>query len=57
VLLARELNQLGIKQVSGDLIVAPGFTMNFSGSATRSGERLYDTLARSWKGLAWKTQR
>jgi D-alanyl-D-alanine carboxypeptidase/D-alanyl-D-alanine-endopeptidase (penicillin-binding protein 4) len=44
VLLARELNQLGIKQVSGDLVVAPGFTMNFSASATRSGERLYDTL-------------
>lgn len=44
VLLARELNQLGIKQVSGDLIVAPGFTMNFSASAMRSGERLYDTL-------------
>jgi D-alanyl-D-alanine carboxypeptidase/D-alanyl-D-alanine-endopeptidase (penicillin-binding protein 4) len=44
VLLARELNQLGIKQVTGDLIVAPGFTMNFSASATRSGERLYDTL-------------
>ena len=44
VLLARELNQLGIKQVSGDLIVAPGFTMNFSASAKRSGERLYDTL-------------
>jgi D-alanyl-D-alanine carboxypeptidase/D-alanyl-D-alanine-endopeptidase (penicillin-binding protein 4) len=44
VLLARELNQLGIKQVSGDLVVAPGFTMNFGASATRSGERLYDTL-------------
>src|SRR5690348_11813742 len=44
VLLARELNQLGIKQVSGDLIVAPGFTMNFSSSAKHSGERLYDTL-------------
>ena len=44
VLLARELNQLGIKQVSGDLFVAPGFTMNFSSSAQRSGERLYDTL-------------
>lgn len=44
VLLARELNQLGIKQVSGDLIVAPGFTMNFGSSAKRSGERLYDTL-------------
>jgi D-alanyl-D-alanine carboxypeptidase/D-alanyl-D-alanine-endopeptidase (penicillin-binding protein 4) len=44
VLLARELNQLGVKQVTGDLIVAPGFTMNFSSSAKRSGERLYDTL-------------
>jgi D-alanyl-D-alanine carboxypeptidase/D-alanyl-D-alanine-endopeptidase (penicillin-binding protein 4) len=44
VLLARELNKLGIKQVTGDLIVAPGFTMNFSASAQRSGDRLYDTL-------------
>jgi serine-type D-Ala-D-Ala carboxypeptidase/endopeptidase (penicillin-binding protein 4) len=44
VLLARELNKLGVKQVTGDLIVAPGFTMNFSASASRSGERLYDTL-------------
>jgi D-alanyl-D-alanine carboxypeptidase/D-alanyl-D-alanine-endopeptidase (penicillin-binding protein 4) len=44
VLLARELNTLGVKEVSGDLIVAPGFTMNFSPSATRSGGQLYDTL-------------
>ena len=44
VLLARELNKLGIKQVTGDLVVAPGFTMNFSASAQRSGEGLYDTL-------------
>ena len=44
VLLARELNKLGIKQVTGDLVVAPGFTMNFSASASRSGGRLYDTL-------------
>lgn len=44
VLLARELNTLGIKEVNGDLIVAPGFTMNFSPSATRSGNQLYDTL-------------
>lgn len=44
VLLARELNRLGIREVTGDLFVAPGFTMNFSGSATRSGEQLYDTL-------------
>ena len=44
VLLAQELNKLGIKQVTGDLVVAPGFTMNFSASASRSGGRLYDTL-------------
>ncbi|HEY2964473.1 MAG TPA: D-alanyl-D-alanine carboxypeptidase [Pyrinomonadaceae bacterium] len=44
ILLARELNTLGIKQVTGDLFVAPGFTMNFSASAKRSGEQLYDTL-------------
>ena len=44
VLLARELNKLGIKEVTGDLVVAPGFTMNFSASAQRSGDRLYDTL-------------
>ena len=44
ILLARELNTLGIKEVSGDMIVAPGFTMNFSPSAARSGGQLYDTL-------------
>ena len=44
ILLAKELNSLGIKEVSGSLIVAPGFTMNFSSSATRSGNQLYDTL-------------
>src|SRR6476469_3987874 len=61
ILLARELNGLGIKQVSGDLFVAPGFTMNFSGSAKRSGERLYDTLdatLRSAEALrAWNYER
>ncbi len=61
VLLARELNKLGIKQVSGDLFVAPGFTMNFSASAKRSGERLYDTLdstLRSAEALrAWNYER
>ncbi len=44
VLLARELNSLGIKEITGDLVVAPGFTMNFSASARRSGEQLYDTF-------------
>lgn len=44
VLIARQLNGLGIRTVTGDLIIAPGFTMNFNWSARRSGEGLYDTL-------------
>src|SRR5437588_758272 len=44
VAVARELNLLGIKTVTGDLVVAPRFSMNFSPSSQRSGERLYDTL-------------
>ncbi|HYY42723.1 MAG TPA: D-alanyl-D-alanine carboxypeptidase [Pyrinomonadaceae bacterium] len=44
VMLARELNRLGIRTVTGDLIVAPKFTMNFSWSAQASGDNLYDTL-------------
>ena len=36
VLIAREMNRLGIRTVTGDLIVAPGCTMNFSSSALRS---------------------
>ncbi|MBA2502030.1 MAG: D-alanyl-D-alanine carboxypeptidase [Pyrinomonadaceae bacterium] len=44
MMLAGELNKLGIRTVTGDLIVAPGFTMNYSPSALRSGENFYDTL-------------
>ena len=44
ILLARELNTLGIRQITGGIFVAPGFTMNFSASAKRSGEQLHDTL-------------
>jgi D-alanyl-D-alanine carboxypeptidase/D-alanyl-D-alanine-endopeptidase (penicillin-binding protein 4) len=44
VAVARELNQLGVKTVTGDLVVAPRFSMNFSASSQRSGERFYDTL-------------
>ena len=44
VAIARELNLLGIKTVTGDLVVAPRFSMNFSASSQRSGERFYDTL-------------
>src|SRR4029077_19685949 len=44
VMIVRQLNSLGIRSVSGNLIVAPGFTMNFSASARASGESLYDTF-------------
>jgi D-alanyl-D-alanine carboxypeptidase/D-alanyl-D-alanine-endopeptidase (penicillin-binding protein 4) len=44
IMIARELNRLGVKEVTGDLFVAPGFTMNFSSSAQSSGEQLYDTF-------------
>jgi D-alanyl-D-alanine carboxypeptidase/D-alanyl-D-alanine-endopeptidase (penicillin-binding protein 4) len=44
VMLARQLNDLGIRNVTGNLIVAPGFTMNFAWSAQRSGEDFLDTL-------------
>jgi D-alanyl-D-alanine carboxypeptidase/D-alanyl-D-alanine-endopeptidase (penicillin-binding protein 4) len=44
VAVARELNQLGIKTVTGDLVIAPRFSMDFNASSLRSGERLYDTL-------------
>jgi D-alanyl-D-alanine carboxypeptidase/D-alanyl-D-alanine-endopeptidase (penicillin-binding protein 4) len=44
VMVARQLNSLGVRTVTGNLVVAPGFTMNFSASARGSGELLYDTL-------------
>jgi D-alanyl-D-alanine carboxypeptidase/D-alanyl-D-alanine-endopeptidase (penicillin-binding protein 4) len=44
VAVAQELNRLGVKTVTGDLVVAPRFSLNFSPSSQRSGERLYDTL-------------
>lgn len=44
VMIARQLNTLGIRTVTGNLVVAPGFTMNFKWSARQSGEQLYDTF-------------
>ncbi len=44
VMLARELNQLGIRNVTGNLIVAPGFTMNFDWSARHSGDEFLETM-------------
>jgi D-alanyl-D-alanine carboxypeptidase/D-alanyl-D-alanine-endopeptidase (penicillin-binding protein 4) len=44
VMLARELNHLGVRKVTGNLIVAPGFTMNFDWSAKHSGEEFLETM-------------
>src|SRR6266403_1542160 len=44
VMLARQLNDLGIRTVTGKVIVTPGFTMNFDWSARHSGEMFRDTL-------------
>lgn len=61
VMVARQLNSLGIRTVTGDLVVSPGFTMNFSGSARSSGELLYDTLDASYRSgeatRAWLYER
>jgi D-alanyl-D-alanine carboxypeptidase/D-alanyl-D-alanine-endopeptidase (penicillin-binding protein 4) len=61
IMIARQLNSLGIRTVTGDLVVAPGFTMNFNWSARGSGELLYDTFdttRRSSEALrAWTYER
>lgn len=61
VMLAQELNRLGVRAVTGDLVVAPRFTMNFDWSTQRSGDQLYDTLDASRRSAAatraWLDQR
>ncbi len=61
VMLARELNELGIRTVNGRLIVSPGFTLNFDGSTKRSGDQLratLDTKRRSTDAMqAWTDER
>lgn len=61
VMVARQLNSLGIRTVTGDLIIASGFTMNFGSSARRSGESLYDTIDASRRSVeaerAWTYER
>jgi D-alanyl-D-alanine carboxypeptidase/D-alanyl-D-alanine-endopeptidase (penicillin-binding protein 4) len=61
IMIAKELNALGIRSVTGNLVVAPGFTMNFSWSAHSSGEVLHDTLDASRRSSeatqAWNYER
>jgi len=44
VLLANELNGLGIRQITGDLIVTDNFTMSFSNSAVASASTLLASM-------------
>jgi D-alanyl-D-alanine carboxypeptidase/D-alanyl-D-alanine-endopeptidase (penicillin-binding protein 4) len=61
IMMAHELNNLGIRTVTGDLVIAPRFTMNFDWSAQRSGDVLYDTLDSSRRPAAavraWNEER
>lgn len=61
VMLAQELNRMGVRNVTGDLIVASRFTMNFDWSSQRSGDQLYDTLDSMRRSAAatraWQDQR
>jgi D-alanyl-D-alanine carboxypeptidase/D-alanyl-D-alanine-endopeptidase (penicillin-binding protein 4) len=61
IMIAKQLNALGIRNVTGNLIVAPGFTMNFSSSPRSSGEILHDTLDASTRSSeatrAWNYER
>jgi D-alanyl-D-alanine carboxypeptidase/D-alanyl-D-alanine-endopeptidase (penicillin-binding protein 4) len=44
VALAAELNRMGIRTVSGDLVVTDNFAMNYSTSSQSSGQMLFTTL-------------
>lgn len=44
VMIAHQLNLLGVRTVSGDLYVPSGFSLNFDHAALRTGGRFYDTL-------------
>ena len=61
MMVARQLNLLGIREVAGDLVVSPGFTMNFDPSTRRSGDQMYNTLdstLRTTRALnAWTYER
>lgn len=52
VMVARQLNNAGIRKVTGNLIVAPGFTMNFDWASRHSGEELIETLDSSRRSAA-----
>lgn len=44
IALAAELNRIGIRTISGDLVVTDNFAMNYSTSAQRSSQALFTTM-------------
>lgn len=44
IAIANELNRMGVRQISGDLIVTDNFAMNYSNSPMRSADQLYSTM-------------
>jgi D-alanyl-D-alanine carboxypeptidase/D-alanyl-D-alanine-endopeptidase (penicillin-binding protein 4) len=52
VTIANELNKLGIRSVTGDLIVTDNFTMNYSGSTGTSANSLFATIDASKRSPA-----
>ncbi|MEO6049999.1 MAG: D-alanyl-D-alanine carboxypeptidase [Pyrinomonadaceae bacterium] len=52
VTVAHELNKMGIRMVTGDLIVTDNFVMNYSGSSFVSGQSLFATLDASKRTAA-----
>lgn len=44
ITIAHELNRAGVQTVNGDLIVTDNFAMNYSTSATRSGQSLFASM-------------
>jgi serine-type D-Ala-D-Ala carboxypeptidase/endopeptidase (penicillin-binding protein 4) len=52
VALSYELNKLGIRNISGDLVVTDNFSLGFSSSAARSGQSLYAIMDASKRSAA-----
>jgi len=52
VTLADELNKLGVRSVTGDLIVTDNFAMNYSGSSLASGQSLFASMDSSRRSAA-----
>lgn len=52
VMLAKQMNSLGVHTVTGDLVVPTGFTMNYGWTARRAGDQLYQSLNSTLRSTA-----